>query len=73
MICPDTLELMWQIFVRKARNKVSGTLGEATLVYDRFNRKKDISMCIKRPKWHIRPNKRLHLECCPAFENNKSK
>ena len=35
-------------------------------------RKKDILMSFKRPKWPIRPNKRLHLKCCLVFEN-KSK
>ena len=35
-------------------------------------RKKDILTSFKRPKWPIRPNKRLHLECCLVFEN-KSK
>ena len=27
----------------------------------------------KRPKWSIRPNKRLNLKCCLIFENNKVK
>ena len=36
-------------------------------------RKKDILMSFKRPKWPIRPNKILHLKCCLIFENNKSK
>ena len=36
-------------------------------------RKKDILTSFKRPKWPIRPNKRLHLKCCLVFENSKSK
>ena len=36
-------------------------------------RKNDILTAFKRPKWPIRPNKRLHLKCCLVFENNKSK
>ena len=36
-------------------------------------RKKDTLTSFKRPKWPIRPNKRLHLKCCLVFENNKSK
>ena len=32
-------------------------------------RKKDILMSFKRPKWPIRPNKRLHLNCHLVFEN----
>ena len=35
-------------------------------------RKKDILTSFKRPKWPIRPNKRLHLKCFLVFEN-KSK
>ena len=31
-------------------------------------RKKDILMSFKRPKWPIRPNKKLHLKCCLIFE-----
>jgi hypothetical protein len=41
-LCPLGLILskcVLQIYVRKARNKVSGTLGETTLVYDRLNRR----------------------------------
>ena len=34
-------------------------------------RKKDILTSFKRPKWPIRPHKRLHLKCCLVFENNK--
>ena len=30
-------------------------------------------MSSKRPKWPIRPNKRLHRKCCLIFENNKPK
>ena len=36
-------------------------------------KKKDILTSFKRPKWPIRPNKRLHLKCCLMFENSKSK
>ena len=41
--------------------------------FGRKRRKKDILTSCKRPKWPIRPNKRLHLKCCLVFENNKSK
>ena len=37
-----------------------------------FTRKKDILTSLKRPKWPIRQNKRLHLKCFLVFEN-KSK
>ena len=36
-------------------------------------KKKDILTSFKRPKWPIRPNKRLHLKCCLVFENNNKK
>ena len=39
----------------------------------RKGRKKDILTSFKRPKWPIKPNKRLQLKCCLVFENNKSK
>ena len=35
-------------------------------------RKKEILMSFKRPKWRIRPNKRLHLKCGLVFENKSN-
>ena len=35
--------------------------------------KKEILTSFKRPKWPIRPNKRVHRKCCLIFENNKKK
>ena len=37
-------------------------------------RKKDILTSCKRPKWPIRPNKRLHRKCCLVLRTtNKNK
>ena len=36
-------------------------------------RKKDTVTSFKRPKWPIRPNRRLHLRRCLVFENKKLK
>ena len=44
----------------------------AALAEGKKERKNDILTSFKRPKWPIRPNKRLHLKCCLVFEN-KSK
>ena len=37
--------------------------------FTKKERKKDILTSFKRPKWPIRPNKRLHLKCFLVFEN----
>ena len=47
--------------------------GEREREREKERKKKDILMSCKRPKWPIRPNKRLHLKCCLVFENKKKR
>ena len=44
--------------------------GERNLCKEREREKKERYINVfKRPKWPIRPNKRLHLKCFLVFEN----
>ena len=53
----------------KQRNSQIHMTAAALQDESKQERKKDILTSFKRPKWPIRPNKRLHLKCFLVFEN----
>ena len=65
---PKFLDFKWEKKAFWLRNMIS----YEKLRHRKKERKKDILTSFKRPKWPIRPNKRLHLKCFLVFEN-KSK